>query len=162
MTTATTPVPVTSAAVTNPSTVTLLLTRPPSIFTTTKRPNRPLRPVRPGRPTRPTRPTIRPTTPNGTNPPGVFTMSPILGSFTRPPFQPVTRPTPLPPKPKPTSLKPTTTTGKPFPAPASVGNGECTNYIPVSSQNTMSGMTAWCNNNCRLGYCPSDFCKCSE
>lgn len=39
-------------------------------------------------------------------------------------------------------------------------SGDCTSYIAVPSQQIVTGMTEWCNTNCRLGYCPSSHCIC--
>lgn len=59
----------------------------------------------------------------------------------------ITRPTQLP-----------TTIPPPIVVPPS--SGDCTSYIAVPSQQIVTGMTEWCNTNCRLGYCPSSHCIC--
>jgi hypothetical protein len=67
----------------------------------------------------------------------------------------MTRPTQIPMMTRPTQL-PTTI----LPPIVVTPSGDCTSYIAVPSQQIVTGMTEWCNTNCRLGYCPSSHCIC--
>ena len=90
------------------------------------------------------------------------TEQPAATTSTFPTVQPppVTLPasTTQPSLPFPTNQPPVVTL-PPLTLPPIVGTG-CTSYIPVPSQQIISGMKEWCTNNCQRGYCPSSYCIC--
>ena len=68
--------------------------------------------------------------------------------------------TPTTPTPAPT--RPTQPPVAPVPVDLGSMATGCYRYVPVGMHRGMAGMDSWCENNCRRGYCPADFCRCAE
>ncbi len=111
-------------------------TGPPMIPITTEQPAVPISPF----------PTVQP-------PPII-----LPESTTQPSLPLPTGPPPVIILPVPTEQPPVITL-PPLTLPPIIGTG-CSSYYPVPSQQIITGMFDWCNNNCRRGYCPSNYCIC--